>query len=51
MATARGVVTGREVVNTDFILISVDWKSLPLPTQVNEENLAKVGRNTRFSNC
>ena len=51
MATARGVVTGREVVNSDFILISVDWKDIPLPQQVNEANLAKVGLNTRFSNC
>lgn len=51
MATARGVVTAREVVNPEFILIAVDWKGMPLPGQVNEANLAKVGLNTRFSNC
>ncbi|WP_035358712.1 hypothetical protein [Edaphobacter aggregans] len=48
MARGRGVVTDRETITSGFVLITIDWNGADLPTKVNEQNLAKVGANTRF---
>jgi hypothetical protein len=48
MARGRGIVTDRNAVTKDFVLITIDWNGADLPSKVNEQNLAKVGSNTRF---
>jgi hypothetical protein len=51
MARGRGIVTGIENVCPDFTLIAINWINVELPEKVRDCNLAKVGLNTRFSNC
>ena len=48
MARGRGTVIDRNALTSDFVLITIDWNGAELPPKVNEQNLAKVGRNTRF---
>jgi hypothetical protein len=48
MARGRGTVIDRTALTSDFILITIDWNGAKLPPKVNEQNLAKVGSNTRF---
>lgn len=50
MAQARGMVT--EVSELGSLkLARIDWNGADMPERVNVQNLAKVGLNTRFSNC
>lgn len=54
MARGRGVVTEVKEYGSAsglFTLIAINWNGADLPTKVNVCNLAKVGLNTRFSNC
>lgn len=48
MARGRGIVIDRNAVTSDFVLITIDWNGASFPAKVNEQNLAKVGSNSRF---
>jgi hypothetical protein len=51
MAHGRGTVVGIENPTPTWTLVQIAWKNANLPDKVNAENLAKVGLNTRFSQC
>lgn len=50
MAHARGIVTEVTALGS-MHLARIDWQGADMPERVNVQNLAKVGLNTRFSNC
>jgi hypothetical protein len=51
MASGRGTITGLVPLGSTTTLAEIDWNGQELPPKVNVANLAKVGLNTRFSNC
>jgi len=53
MARGRGTVTDVSPIGkgSDTMLARIEWNLADLPERVNVLNLAKVGLNTRFSNC
>jgi hypothetical protein len=50
MARARGTVTELSKLGSETTLARIDW-NCDMPERVNAQNLARVGLNTRFSNC
>ena len=51
MARARGIVREVTPLESETLLARIDWQGADMPERVNVQNLAKVGLNTRFSNC
>ncbi len=51
MARARGTVTEVKPLSSETLLAAITWDRGDFPGRVNVQNLAKVGLNTRFSNC
>ncbi len=51
MAHARGVVMEVKSYSSTLQLAVIDWQGWDGPDKVNVANLAKVGLNTRFSQC
>ena len=50
MSRARGTITGLKTIGIT-VLAEIDWNDPEIPSRVNVVNLAKVGLNTRFSQC
>ena len=50
LAHARGKIEALETLGS-ITIAYIDWKDPDIPLKVNVKNLAKVGINTKFSNC
>lgn len=48
---ARGVIKEIKQIAPDLQLAVIEWITPGLPEKVNVKNLAKVGLNTKFSEC